>query len=301
MRPALQRQYALLIYDRLVGVTWDDQWAGTLEEKLIVHPDQDPPSGAPGDPPDRADSGGWLQLDVDAGSIGEAYRIAHMPGDLNDQVHPTQTFQTNGGYTLDTTVSGDSETVHVKFKQWVAYYDKCHHLIGTSDSELPTDDLDFEFKDAWLSASYETGTIIIVHVGPDDETTYTDDVVRWASVGGKNVQTSGALLTLQNGNLQFDLRGHRRQDAETSLITVKIPQILDDLADVAVSSPSDKQILIYDNASSRWVNATGEAVTVVTDVRVNGLELQKKTRQVWVIKADAESAWTTWHTGTQCD
>ena len=188
--------YALLIYDRLVGVTWSDQWAGTLEEKLIVHPDQDSAPGAPGDPPDRSDSGGWLQLDVDAGSIGEAYRIAHMPGDLNDQLHPTQTFQTSGGYTLATTVNGDSETVHVRFKQWVAYYDKCHHLIGTSNSELPTDDLDFEFRDAWLTASYETGTIIIVHVGPDDETTYTDDVVRWASVGGKNGQTTGALLTL---------------------------------------------------------------------------------------------------------
>ena len=68
-----------------------------------------------------------------------------------------------------------------------------------------------------------------------------------------------------------------------------------------MSSPSDKQILTYDSGSGQWVNATGVAVTVVTDVRVSGLELQKKTRQVWVIKADAESAWTTWHTGTQCD
>ena len=293
--------YELLIYDRLVGVTWADQWTGTLQEKLIVHPDQNPDPGAPGDPPDRADSGGWLQLDVAAGSIGEAYRIAHMPGDVTDQVHPAQTFQTDGGFDLDATINGDEETVTVKFKQWVAYYDRCHHLIGTSDSELPTDDLSFVNRDPWLALSYEPGAVFIAHVGPDDATIYTDDAVRSATITGENGQTSGAVVTLQNGNIQFDLRGHRCDAEQTTLKTVSVPQILNDLADASAASPSDKQILIYNSAAGQWVNGIGEAVTVLTDVRTSGLELQKRTRQVWVIKADAESSWAAWHTGTQCD
>ena len=42
------------------------------------------------------------------------------------------------------------------------------------------------------------------------------------------------------------------------------------------------------------------AVTVVTDVRVNGTALEKKTRTIYVLKADAESGWTSFHTGTTC-
>lgn len=42
------------------------------------------------------------------------------------------------------------------------------------------------------------------------------------------------------------------------------------------------------------------AVTVITAVRVNGLNLEYKSRTIYVPKADAESAWTIWHTGTEC-
>jgi hypothetical protein len=40
---------------------------------------------------------------------------------------------------------------------------------------------------------------------------------------------------------------------------------------------------------------------VVTDVRVDGLTLQKKTRDVLVFPVTAESAWTSWHTGAECE
>jgi hypothetical protein len=35
-------------------------------------------------------------------------------------------------------------------------------------------------------------------------------------------------------------------------------------------------------------------------VQINGLDLQIKTRDIYVLKADAESGWTTIHTGTEC-
>ena len=41
-------------------------------------------------------------------------------------------------------------------------------------------------------------------------------------------------------------------------------------------------------------------VDVVTDFRVDGTELQVKTRTIYVPKVDAESDWTTVHTGTEC-
>ena len=45
------------------------------------------------------------------------------------------------------------------------------------------------------------------------------------------------------------------------------------------------------------VEIASVGVTVITDVQVTGLTLQKKTRTAYVLSADAESAWTTWHTG----
>lgn len=43
------------------------------------------------------------------------------------------------------------------------------------------------------------------------------------------------------------------------------------------------------------------AVTVVTNVRVTATAIQIKTRTIYVPNADAESDWTTIHTGTNCD
>jgi hypothetical protein len=40
---------------------------------------------------------------------------------------------------------------------------------------------------------------------------------------------------------------------------------------------------------------------VITDVRVDGTDLQKKTRNVLVYASGAESDWTTYHAGSQCE
>lgn len=44
----------------------------------------------------------------------------------------------------------------------------------------------------------------------------------------------------------------------------------------------------------------GETLTVVTNVRVNSRNLQKKTRDIIVIFNGPESEWTTWHAGAEC-
>jgi len=53
-------------------------------------------------------------------------------------------------------------------------------------------------------------------------------------------------------------------------------------------------------ASEQYHDLSMEAVTVVTAFRVEGTDLQVKTRTIYVPKADAESDWTTVHTGTEC-
>jgi hypothetical protein len=46
-----------------------------------------------------------------------------------------------------------------------------------------------------------------------------------------------------------------------------------------------------------------DEVTFVTNLQVSGTTLQKKTRTVIAYNPDenAESDWTTWHTGTECE
>ena len=45
---------------------------------------------------------------------------------------------------------------------------------------------------------------------------------------------------------------------------------------------------------------TGDTVDYVTQLRVDGLTLQAKTRTALVLELGTESAWTTWHTGEEC-
>jgi hypothetical protein len=44
----------------------------------------------------------------------------------------------------------------------------------------------------------------------------------------------------------------------------------------------------------------GTEVSVVTDFRVEGVELQVKRRTIYVLEADDETDWQTVHTGTEC-
>lgn len=75
---------------------------------------------------------------------------------------------------------------------------------------------------------------------------------------------------------------------------------LDDLADVTLTSPATGDLLRYDAGDQQWKKLTPTTLTVITDYRINGLTLQKKTRTITIIAAEAESAWTTVHTGTTC-
>jgi len=64
---------------------------------------------------------------------------------------------------------------------------------------------------------------------------------------------------------------------------------------------ADGDILLWDETTDKaWEKAVPVEITVVTDVRVTGVTLQKKTRTVRIVSADAESEWTTFHTGTEC-
>jgi len=54
-----------------------------------------------------------------------------------------------------------------------------------------------------------------------------------------------------------------------------------------------------------WYNGPSGEITMVTDVRVNGLSFEKKTRTLAITKGlvtaiGSESAWTAFHTGTEC-
>lgn len=79
-----------------------------------------------------------------------------------------------------------------------------------------------------------------------------------------------------------------------------IPVTLDQFSDVTLTSPSTGDLLRYDAADHQWKKLTPTTLTVVTDYRVSGLTLQKKTRAITILAAEAESAWTTVHTGTTC-
>ena len=61
--------------------------------------------------------------------------------------------------------------------------------------------------------------------------------------------------------------------------------------------------VVIQRIDGRWyayANAGGEVQQVVTGFQVSGLTLQVKTRDVVIIPAGDESAWTTVHTGTEC-
>ena len=58
--------------------------------------------------------------------------------------------------------------------------------------------------------------------------------------------------------------------------------------------------VVIQRIDGRWYANAGEVQQVVTDFQVSGLTLQIKTRDVVIIPAGDESAWTTVHTGTEC-
>jgi hypothetical protein len=64
----------------------------------------------------------------------------------------------------------------------------------------------------------------------------------------------------------------------------------------------DTIIAVWDEETDRYIAITPifDSATVVTNFQVSGLTLQKKTRTIYTMDPDAESGWTTIHTGTNC-
>lgn len=64
---------------------------------------------------------------------------------------------------------------------------------------------------------------------------------------------------------------------------------------------TDNDLIAYEEAIGGAIKAAQLTnMTVVTNIRVDGVTLQYKTRPIVAVAAGAESGWTTWHTGTVC-
>jgi len=70
-----------------------------------------------------------------------------------------------------------------------------------------------------------------------------------------------------------------------------------------IGADAGTYIKIARNDAGLWVLITNSVSVqqVITDVRIDGLVLQKKTRDVLIYSAGAESSWTAWHTGAECE
>lgn len=70
-----------------------------------------------------------------------------------------------------------------------------------------------------------------------------------------------------------------------------------------VALPASSYVVVHGVYGGGYVAVMGplSLQTHVTDVQVSGVELQKKTREEYVMASGAESGWTTWHTGEACD
>jgi hypothetical protein len=99
-----------------------------------------------------------------------------------------------------------------------------------------------------------------------------------------------------------------KDQAGNTLATAKTPKV-PRVANCQYNQPADNSpgLAYYDAAGTLQLYhaaeeiPTTDLVTFVTDVQIDGsLHYQKKTRQVRVLEADAESGWTTWATGTAC-
>jgi len=70
-------------------------------------------------------------------------------------------------------------------------------------------------------------------------------------------------------------------------------------------APDAGRPLLCQAGGPEWFDGPTETITFVTDVRVDGLNFQKKTRQIEITKGvicqiGDESEWQTFHTGTEC-
>jgi len=73
----------------------------------------------------------------------------------------------------------------------------------------------------------------------------------------------GASYNGQNGLLYMDTDGSLKyREPDGDVVSVGSGGALGDISDVNLTSPSDKQVLLYDNASSKWINGLSPATGI---------------------------------------
>jgi hypothetical protein len=106
-------------------------------------------------------------------------------------------------------------------------------------------------------------------------------------------------LTIGGESITIDAKGHVNNDTDWS---VDIPTSIADLDDVDDTSPSDGDLLRWNDSAGEWQPVTPVEVTVLTALQIDGAnkKVQVKTRAIKVIEAATESGWTDVHTGADC-
>jgi hypothetical protein len=110
-----------------------------------------------------------------------------------------------------------------------------------------------------------------------------------------NIGADQSLLHVNNGIPEWKAKGD-----DGSLLTVS-----GGLLSWLAPSPDAGRPLLYQANGPEWFDGPTATLTFVTDIRIDGLNFQKKTRQIDVTKGvicqiGAESDWETFHTGTEC-
>jgi hypothetical protein len=134
----------------------------------------------------------------------------------------------------------------------------------------------------------------LYHIGPS--TAYPDldqSVVTTLSADGTGGVVSGVAIIKGTDRLRFDFPGHYvgPNGYGTAQVAV-VPQILDDLADVDVSSPASNDMIRW--SGTAWIIVTPVTQAVVTKWRYDAAtnKFQIKTRDIITIAGGSESAWT---------
>ncbi|MEX0655782.1 MAG: hypothetical protein WD534_18140, partial [Phycisphaeraceae bacterium] len=124
----------------------------------------------------------------------------------------------------------------------------------------------------WINVTgSNTANVTLQHGGPgalvDDQS-----IIALASVTGEDESAGGATLSLTAQGLQRDLVGHigATADDDDNNVELSVPQVLGDLADAALTSPQDEQVLTYDGGAGAWINQDLPAVPDLEDVVGDG-------------------------------
>jgi hypothetical protein len=110
-----------------------------------------------------------------------------------------------------------------------------------------------------------------------------------------NIGADQSFLHVNNGIPEWKAKGD-----DGSLLTTS-----GGLLSWLAPSPDAGRPLLYQANGPEWFDGPTATLTFVTDVRVDGVNFQKKSRQIEVTKGvicqiGAESDWETFHTGTEC-